>query len=349
MKQPLKRAAVLVVFLSIFLLLACSCSKILSGTVKVHSVTFAPYFDTVGQMYSFALDKEEEFNENANQFSELLERWHQMLDIYNEYEGMNNLCTVNRNAGGEPVKVDPELIQFVQYAKEMCDLTSGEMDISLGAVLQLWHDASIAETPYVPSAEALDEAAKHVGFELVEIDAENCTLRLADPLASLDAGALGKGYASERAAELLEQKKVTGYGINLGGNIRMLGAKADDSPFIVGIRDPQNPDEVFITLNLTDCACVTSGDYERYFTVGGIRYSHIIDKDTLMPPKYFSSVSVICKDAGLADTLSTALFCMGFEEGLALVSSLEGVEAIWIYDDASVKYTMGIESSMALN
>ena len=121
MKQPLKRAAVLVVFLSIFLLLACSCSKILSGTVKVHSVTFAPYFDTVGQMYSFALDKEEEFNENANQVSELLERWHQMLDIYNEYEGMNNLCTVNRNAGGEPVKVDPELIQFVQYAKEMCD------------------------------------------------------------------------------------------------------------------------------------------------------------------------------------------------------------------------------------
>ena len=349
MKKSFTRAAVTAVFLSVFLLLACSCSKIVSGTLKVHSVTFAPYFDTVGQMYSFALDKEETFNTNADQVSALLERWHRMLDIYNEYEGMNNLCTVNKNAGGDAVKVDSELIQFVKYAKDMCALTGGEMDISLGAVLRLWHDAGAAETPYVPSADALAEASKHVGFDLVEIDEVNSTLRLTDSKASLDPGALGKGYASERAAELLASKEATGYGINLGGNIRMIGAKADGSPFVVGIRDPMNPDEVMITLNLSDCACVTSGDYERFFTVGGVRYAHIIDKDTLMPAKYFSSVSVICRDAGLADTLSTALFCMSFDEGLALVSSLEGVDAIWIYDDASIKYTMGIESSMALN
>lgn len=349
MKKSSKRAAVLAVILPVFLLLACSCSKIVSGTLKVHSVTFAPYFDTVGQMYSFALDKEETFNENATLVSALLERWHRMLDIYNEYEGMNNLCTVNKNAGGEAVKVDSELIQFVRYAKDMSALTGGEMDISLGAVLRLWHDASVAETPYIPSADDLTEAAKHVGFDKLEINEEAGTLRLTDPEASLDPGALGKGYASERAAELLASKEAAGYGINLGGNIRMLGAKADGSPFVVGIRDPQNPDEVMITLNLSDCACVTSGDYERYFTVGGVRYAHIIDKDTLMPAKHFASVSVICRDAGLADALSTALFCMSFEEGLALVSSLEGVNAIWIYDDASIKYTMGIESSMALN
>ena len=349
MKQSSKRAALMVVFLSIILLLACSCSKIDSGTLKVHSVTFAPYFDTVGQMYSFALDKEDAFNENVSQVSALLERWHRLLDIYNEYEGMNNLCTVNRNAGGEPVKVDPELLQFVQYAKDMCALTNGEMDISLGAVLQYWHDARVAETPYVPSGEDLTEAAKHVGFDKVEIDTENSTLRLTDSKASLDPGALGKGYASERAAELLEAKEVTGYGINLGGNIRMLGAKADGSAFVVGIRDPQNPDDIAITLNLSDCACVTSGDYERYFTVGGVRYAHIIDKDTLRPADYCSSVTVICKDAGLADALSTALFCMSFEEGYVLVSSLEDVNAIWMYLDGTIRYTMGIESSMALN
>ena len=352
MKRSFKRAAVLAAILSIILLLACSCSKItqfLYGSQEVHSITFAPYFDTVGQMYSYALDKEAEFNENASSVNALLERWHRMLDIYNEYDGMNNLCTVNRNAGGEPVKVDPELIEFVLYAKDMCELTNGEMDIALGAVLKLWHDAGASETPYVPADADLTEAAKHVGFDKVEINREQSTIRLTDSSASLDPGALGKGYASERAAELLSSKGITSYALNLGGNIRLLGAKGDGTPYIIGIRDPQNPDETVITLNLTDCACVTSGDYERYFTVGGVPYGHIIDKDTLRPADHCSSVSVICKDAGLADALSTALFCMSFEDGIALVSSLEDVNAIWLWLDGSINYTMGIESSMALN
>ena len=349
MKRSFKKAAVLAVILSIFLILACSCSRILSSAMQVHSITFAPYFDTVGQLYSYALDKEDAFNENASSVNALLERWHRMLDIYNEYEGMNNLCTVNRNAGGDPVKVDPDLIDFVLYAKDMCELTSGEMDISLGAVLRLWHDAGTAETTYVPSDADLAEAAKHVGFDKVEINKEQSTIRLTDPSASLDAGALGKGYASERAAELLSSKGISSYAINLGGNIRLLGAKGDGTPYIIGIRDPQNPDESVITLNLTDCACVTSGDYERYFTVGGVPYGHIIDKDTLRPAGYCSSVSVICKDAALADALSTALFCMSFEEGLALVSSLEDVNAIWLWLDGTINFTMGIESFMAVN
>ena len=349
MKRSFKKAAVLAVILSFFLILACSCSRILSSAMQVHSITFAPYFDTVGQMYSYALDKEEAFNENASAVNALLERWHRMLDIYNEYEGMNNLCTVNRNAGGEPVKVDPELIDFVLYAKEMCELTNGEMDISLGAVLKLWHDAGTAEKTYVPSDADLAEAAKHVGFDKVEINREQGTIRLTDPSASLDAGALGKGYASERAAELLASKGVTSYALNLGGNIRLLGAKGDGSPYVIGIRDPQNPDETVITLNITDCACVTSGDYERYFTVGGVPYGHIIDKDTLKPADYCSSVSVICKDAALADALSTALFCMSFEDGFAFVSSLDDVNAIWLWLDGTINFTMGIEPSMAVN
>ena len=339
MKRCFKRASALAVFLPVFLILACSCSK----PAEVHSMTFAPYFDTVGQLYSYAQDSEEVFNGNADQVNRLLDRWHRMLDIYNEYEGMNNLCTVNKNAGGEPVKVDPELIRFVLYAKDMSELTNGEMDISLGAVLGIWHDARVAETPYVPSMELLTEAASHVGFDFVEIDEVNCTIRLTDSGASLDPGALGKGYVSERAAELLEANGSTGYGINLGGNVRLLGAKADGSPFVIGIRAPRNPELIAVTVNLTDCACVTSGDYERYFTVDGTRYSHIIDKDTLMPADHFASVSVICRDAGLADALSTALFCMSQEDGYALVSSLEGVDAIWISPDGSVCHSAGIE------
>ncbi len=347
MKTSFGKISGLTAALVLLMVILCSCSRITSGLIKVHSHTFYPYFDTVGTLSSYALDKEEEFNQNAAEVNTVLEHWHRLLDIYNEYEGMSNLCTVNRLAG-QAVKVDPDLIAFVKYAKDMCDLTKGEMDISLGAVLKLWHDASKAEKSYVPAEEDLREAAKHTGFDLVEIDESAGTLRLTDPLASLDAGALGKGYAAERAAELLSKKGVTGYGLNLGGNIRFLGSKADDSPFTVGIRDPLNPEELALTLNLSDCSCVTSGDYERYFTVDGRRYCHIIDKDTLMPASYFTSVSVICKDSGLADALTTALFCMSFEDGFALISSLEGVEAVWIWIDSSIRYTMGLDSVISL-
>ena len=347
MKTSFGKISGLTAALVLLMVILCSCSRITSGLIKVHSHTFYPYFDTVGTLSSYALDKEEEFNQNAAEVNTVLEHWHRLLDIYNEYEGMSNLCTVNRLAG-QAVKVDPDLIAFVKYAKDMCDLTKGEMDISLGAVLKLWHDASIAEKPYVPAEDALAEAAKHTGFDLVEIDESAGTLCLTDPLASLDAGALGKGYAAERAAELLSKKGVTGYGLNLGGNIRFLGSKADDSPFTVGIRDPLNPENLAVTLNLSDCSCVTSGDYERYFTVDGKRYCHIIDKDTLMPASYFTSVSVICKDSGMADALTTALFCMSFEDGFALISSLEGVEAVWIWIDSSIRYTMGLDSVISL-
>lgn len=347
MKTSFGKISGLTAALVLLMVILCSCSRITSGLIKVHTHTFYPYFDTVGTLSSYALDKEEEFNRNAAEVNTVLEHWHRLLDIYNEYEGMSNLCTVNRLAG-QAVKVDPDLIAFVKYAKDMCDLTKGEMDISLGAVLKLWHDASKAEKPYVPAEDALAEAAKHTGFDLVEIDESAGTLRLTDPLASLDAGALGKGYAAERAAELLSKKGVTGYGLNLGGNIRFLGSKADDSPFTVGIRDPLNPEELALTLNLSDCSCVTSGDYERYFTVDGRRYCHIIDKDTLMPASYFTSVSVICKDSGMADALTTALFCMSFEDGFALISSLEGVEAVWIWIDSSIRYTMGLDSVISL-
>ena len=336
MSLRFRRAVTLAVLLFLTFLLA-SCSK--AQNAAVHSEVFYSYFDTVSEISSYAGDSQTVFHENAAAVSKLLEHWHKILDIYHEYDGINNLCTVNRCAGGEAVKVDKDLIDFVLYAKDMCTLTNGEMDISLGAVLRLWHDARGAEVPYLPSKEILEEASKHVGFDKLEIDVNACTLRLTDPEASLDPGALGKGYAAEKAAQMLISKNITGYVINLGGNIRCLGTKVDGSPWVTEIRDPNNPEKLAVTLKISDCSCVTSGGYERYFTVDGVRYLHIIDKDTLMPATGLSSVSVICKDSALADALTTALFCMSYEDGLALVSSLDNVQALWISDDGSLRYT----------
>lgn len=335
-----RRAAVAAVLLFLILMFA-SCRKT-EASAQVHSEVFYEYFDTVSQVSSYAGDTVQQFGENAKAVREVFEHWHRLLDIYHEYEGMNNLCTVNRLAGGAPVEVDPDLIGFILYAEQMCTLTKGEMDISLGAVLSIWHDARSAEIPYLPTEEELKEAGKHIGFHNVEIDEEHCTLRLTDPASSLDPGALGKGYAAEQAAQMLIAKGVTGYALNLGGNVRCIGTKADGSSWRTGIRDPENPDSIAVTISMADCSCVTSGSYERYFTVDGVRYPHIIDKDTLRPATGFSSVSVICQDSALADALTTALFCMGYEEGLALVSSLEGVDVLWISGDGTIRYTKAL-------
>ena len=123
--------------------------------------------------------------------------------------------------------------------------------------------------------------------------------------------------------------------LNIGGNLRLLGAKPDGSGWVTGIQDPRRSGEYAAKVVLQDTSCVTSGDYERYYTVDGVRYCHIIDKDTRMPARYFSSVTVITPDSALADALSTALFCMSYEDGLALVQTLENVQVLWILPDGT--------------
>ena len=161
---------------------------------------------------------------------------------------------------------------------------------------------------------------------------------------SLDVGALGKGYATERAAEMLISRGVTSYVLNVGGNIRAIGEKVSGQGWVTGITNPdKTSDEAFVCkVVIKNVSLVTSGDYERYYTVNGTRYHHIIDPETNMPSEYFSSVSVFTLDSGLADALSTALFCMSYEEGKALVASIGGVDVIWVTKNGDMLYTEGV-------
>lgn len=305
---------------------------------------FFAYFDTVSYVYSYAQDSEEQFNERAELVSGVLEKYHRLFDIYHEYTGINNLCTVNRLAGGEPVEVEKELVDFLLYAKELYTATNGEMNIMLGAVLSQWHDCREAAEngqARLPDEQELLEAAKHTDISLLEIDEEKLTVRISDELASIDVGALGKGYATERAAQALCAQGITSYVLNIGGNLRIIGTKPDGSGWVTGIRDPQNEGgSIDARLLLANTSCVTSGVYERYFTVDGKRYHHIIDKDTCYPAAYFSSVTVISEDSALADALSTALFCMPLDEGMEILEGLHA-EALWILPDGETEYSNG--------
>jgi thiamine biosynthesis lipoprotein len=198
--------------------------------------------------------------------------------------------------------------------------------------------------------ERLREAALHTDINGMVIDEEACTVTLTDPDMRLDVGAIAKGYAVEMVARSLAERGISGYVINVGGNVRTVGTKPEGEPWLVGIENPaedaENPYLAY--LNLADRSLVTSGSYQRYYVVDGERYHHIIDPDTLMPALGYLSVSIVCESSADGDALSTALFCMTPEEGLALIESLPGIDAMWVMPDGTQEYSSGFYEHVML-
>lgn len=332
-------------------LTGCPETAIKEKSQEPKGMVYFTYFDTVTYVYSYAADSQDEFEARCDAVSNILEEYHRLFDIYYEYSGVTNLRTINMNAGKEAMVVDEKLIDFLLYAKQMYQVTNGEMNVMMGPVLKLWHNCreQAGEDPAnarIPTQAELDEANRFTDFSCLEIDEDNNTVRITDPNASIDVGALGKGYATEKAAEYLRSVGADSYVLNVGGNIRIIGHKPDGSGWVTGIKDPSDPESYAMYITLADTSCVTSGDYERFFTVDSQRYHHIIDKDTLMPSDYFSSVTVITADSGLADVLSTALFSMSYEDGFALVEKIGGVDVIWVTGDGTQYCTEGILNIM---
>lgn len=319
--------------------------------IKPRAKTIYRHFNTVSAVYSYLGDSEEEFGSNYAIVEATLVKWHKLLDIYFPYSGLNNLYTLNRMAGKGPVELAPELIDFLLYCKEIHTLTGGRVNIAFGAVTALWHDerelALDEDNPSpakLPSLAALEEAALHTDINCLVIDKENSTAEITDAKMRLDVGAVGKGYAAELAAKELRAKGVSSYVLNIGGNLICLGEKPNGDGWSTGITNPDKSSNSFATTTtLKDTACVTSGDYERYYVVDGKNYHHIIDPATLMPAEYFSSVTVLCSDSALADALSTALFCLSYEDGLALVESIGGIDVLWIKADGTQYKTDGFD------
>ncbi len=307
------------------------------------------YFDTVTTVTGYA-KSQEEFDKVAKEVLSELAEYHKLFNIYLRYEGMENLCTINELSGGahRTVTVDRRIIDMLLYAKEMYEKTDGTVNIAMGSVLSIWHDyrndgIDDPSTAKLPPMEKLAAAALHVDINKMKIDGETGTVTLEEPEMRLDVGAIAKGYAVEMAARSLEEKGVTGYVINVGGNVRTIGKKADGTKWTVGIENPaEDGAEGYLAyLELEGESLVTSGSYQRYYVVDGKRYHHIIDPETLMPAEGYTSVSVVCKSSAQGDAFSTALFCMSLEEGMALVEQTPGVEAMWVTKDGTCHRSSG--------
>lgn len=292
------------------------------------------YFDTVAVLYDYSDDSRETFEANFDAFCDELEICHKLFDIYNEYEGVPNVATVNKNAGGGAVKVDKRLIDLLVFAKEMYVKTDGAVNVAMGAVLEIWHDYR-TEGKSVPSSEILLEAGKHCDINDVIIDEKASTVRLADSEMSLDLGAVAKGYAIDLAASVLRGRGADSYVVDVGGNLYAIGKKPDGTPFKTGVTNPHSADFAAY-IQLENGAVATSGDYERFYVVGGVRYHHIINHVTLYPSDYYSALSVCTESAALSDALSTALFNLPKSRAEQLVQSFSVRHAVFIDKNGAI-------------
>lgn len=310
---------------------------------KQYTATFLTLFDTVTSIVGRA-DSEEAFREKAQSVHDDLLEYHQLFDIYNDYEGINNLKTINDNAGIAPVVVDGRIIALLKDCKSYYELTAGKVNAAMGSVLYLWHEArndglDDPANAYLPKEEALQEAAQHTDFSAVEIDETASTVYITDPSLRLDVGAIAKGWSVQRVCETAP----TGLLISVGGNVCATGPKDETgTPWVVGIQDPDGGDSYLHTLTVTEGSVVTSGDYQRTYLVDGKLYHHIIDPETLYPSTLWRSVTIVCADSGLADALSTALFLLPQSEGQVLLDKAEAV-AMWVDQEGKVSYSPGFE------
>lgn len=304
------------------------------------------YFDTVITVVGYENTKEE-FDAVADEILAEFGEYHRLYSIYHRFEGLENLCTINELVDGEhrTVEVDRRIIDMLLYSAEMYEKTDGIVNIAMGSVLSLWHSyrnlgMDDPANASLPPMEGLISASEHTDIRDMVIDEKKLTVTLTDPLMKLDVGAIAKGYATECVARSLEERGITGYVLNVGGNVRAIGAKPTGEKWTVGIENPDGG-EYLEYLELEGMSVVTSGSYQRYYYVDGKPYHHIIHPDTLMPAEGFTSVSVVCRDSGLGDALSTALFCLPLDEGLALVEETPEVEVMWVSKDGTKTVSSG--------
>lgn len=318
-----------------------------------YTTQFFDTFDTVVQVNGYTRTQEE-FEEYAEYIYDRFVQLDHLYDRFFEYSGVNNVRTVNQNAGIAPVKVEPELLEMLSFAKEWGEKSGGRVNIAMGPPLELWHnyrekyagmDLPEGTPDAYPSMEALRAANEHTDLSKVVIDREAGTVFLEEEGMALDVGAVAKGCAAQLVADEVYEKGFHSFIISAGGNVVAKDPPQDGVRAFwgIGIQDPfasvTDPDSPSLDVVFVKNQCViTSGDYQRFYMVGEERIHHIIDPETLWPANRYRALTVVTEDSGLGDFLSTCLYVMDYREGRALAEEL-GVMALWVFPDGRVEYT----------
>ena len=246
-----------------------------------------------------------------------------------DYDPNSLLSKVNQQAFETPIPVTDELLAVLCASMECSCISGGAFDITVGPVVRLWRQAK--KTGVAPTPEQIEQARRVVGCGNLLIDAEGKTVRFAKEGMFLDLGGIGKGYAVDRAIEILKAAGLAGGMVDIGGNLCCFGTPANGAEhWLIGLQDPANDESILLKLKMDDRAVATSGDYRRFVVLDGIKHSHIINPATADSAQSLSSVTIIAPTAMAADALSTTVSVMGDQKGLGLIESITDVEAILI-------------------
>lgn len=308
-------------------LLLTGCSGAKSSTQTDQDLTYTDMlFDTVIKIQ--ILDPADE--SILDGLKKLCEKYDTMFSATNTDSELYKL----NHANGQPFTVSSETANLIQEGIHYSELSGGAFDLTIEPVSALWDFK--ADKPTVSSSDAIAQAVSHVDY--TKVDIQDNTVTLEDPEAGIDLGAIAKGYIADQVKTYLKKQGIKHAIINLGGNVDVIGTKPDGSKYNIGIQKPfDESGEAITSVQLKDQTVVTSGIYERYFKKNGKLYHHILDPRTGYPcENNLYSVSIITDSSTKADALSTTCFLLGYEKGMELIQSMDGVEAIFITDDEKV-------------
>ena len=253
--------------------------------------------------------------------------------LLTEFSDTSQTSLINQNAGIQPVFVDEEVFRLIKRCKELSALTQGAFDITCGVLKRLYNFKG--QIFKLPDATSIHTLLSKAGSDKIQLKEPNQVF-LDQPGMHIAFGAIGKGYAADLVKLKLIESGITRGVINASGDLTAFGRRTDGSLWKVGIADPDDPSRVLFWLPVDNASVATSGNYEQYFEVGGIRYSHNIDPRTGLPVKGIKSVTIVSSSAELSDALATAVTVMGVDVGLHLIEQLPGTHCLIITDQNKI-------------
>lgn len=262
-------------------------------------------------------------------------------NVISEWISNSEISNVNNNSGIQPVKVSAELYGLIKRSKKVSELTNGAFDIGWAAARNVWKfDGTMKSLPAQPVRDSLSAL---INYQNIILNDSAQTVFLGKKGMAIGLGGIGKGYAANRAKVVMKRMGVESGIVIAGGDLITWGRPSDGKYWPIGIADPKDPAKAIAWFEVSEGAVVTSGDYEHYAVIDGIRYGHILNPRTCFPVEGLHSVTIICPDAELADALATSVFVLGKENGVALVNQLKGVECVIIDLDGNFYSSDGIK------
>ncbi len=273
--------------------------------------------------------------EDANYFIDLaIKEISRIESLISSWDKNSQTSLINNSAGIKPVQVDKELFDLIYRSIRISDLTQGAFDISYASMDKLWYFDR--EMKKLPTSQQIAESVSKVGFQNIVLDEKNRTVFLKLKGMKIGFGAIGKGYAADKAKDILIENNVKSGIINASGDLTAWGQKPSGDDWMVAVVNPLNKSKVFSWLPIKNSSIVTSGNYEKFFNIDGKSYSHIIDPRTGYPSEGILSVTIISENAELADALATSVFVLGTDIGIDMINQLKNVDCIIINSDNKI-------------